>query len=312
MSQDFINLTQAQTFLNNHFDTQPTDITLVGEGAWSRCFGFDLNNDHLVIRFGKYLDDFENDERAYRCYVAPDLPIPKVLEIGEAYDGYYAISERVYGTPLESANAEEWLAVVPSLVDAMEAMRTANLSGSSGFGGWGKGGDGSMKTWSEHLLAVDVDTPDRRTYGWRQRLAQHAPEGEETFVWGYELLQQRISDGAPRSLLHCDLINRNVLMAQGKISGVFDWGCSLYGDHLYELAWFEFWKPWYPEMDVAYLRSALEQRWQSQGYVVENQADRLAVCYLHIGLDHLAYNAYTGDWEALAATANQMKKLVQR
>jgi hypothetical protein len=37
---------------------------------------------------------------------------------------------------------------------------------------------------------------------------------------------------------------------------------------------------------------------------------RLAACYLHIGLDHLAYNAHLGDWETLAATAARMKMLV--
>jgi hypothetical protein len=33
-------------------------------------------------------------------------------------------------------------------------------------------------------------------------------------------------------------------------------------------------------------------------------------CYLHIGLDHLAYNAYLGDWATLAATADRMRALV--
>ncbi|MCA9985799.1 MAG: hypothetical protein KDE59_15945, partial [Anaerolineales bacterium] len=55
---------------------------------------------------------------------------------------------------------------------------------------------------------------------------------------------------------------------------------------------------------------ALETRWQSLGYAVPNQAERLATCYLHIGLDHLAYNAYLGDWETLLATADQMRALV--
>jgi hypothetical protein len=36
------------------------------------------------------------------------------------------------------------------------------------------------------------------------------------------------------------------------------------------------------------------------------------VCYLHIGLDHLAYNTYLGDWSALAATAERMQTLIRR
>ena len=114
----------------------------------------------------------------------------------------------------------------------------------------------------------------------------------------------------PRSLIHSDLINRNVLVHEDKISGIFDWGCSIYGDHLYELAWFEFWAPWLPTLDIPYLRSALEQRWAEVGYAPVDQAARLMACYLHIGLDHLAYNAYKGDWPAVAATAARMHALV--
>ena len=48
-----------------------------------------------------------------------------------------------------------------------------------------------------------------------------------------------------RHLIHSDLLNYNVLVADGRISAVIDWGCAMYGDFLYDLAWFEFWAPWY-------------------------------------------------------------------
>jgi hypothetical protein len=58
------------------------------------------------------------------------------------------------------------------------------------------------------------------------------------------------------------------------------------------------------------LQSALERRWLEVGYVPENKEARLMACYLHIGLDHLAYNAYLEDWAALSATAERMRMLV--
>ena len=135
-----------------------------------------------------------------------------------------------------------------------------------------------------------------------ERLAANA-EGEATFRWGYDLLQNVIDDSMPRSLIHADLINRNVLVDSGAITGVFDWGCSVYGDHLYDLAWFEFWSSWYPDLDMGLLWTTLRRRWQTVGYVPSNMEARLAACYLHIGLDHLAYNAYLGNWPMLAETA---------
>jgi hypothetical protein len=85
---------------------------------------------------------------------------------------------------------------------------------------------------------------------------------------------------------------------------------TLYGDHLYDLAWFEFWAPWHPGLNVAYLRSELERRWHEVGYAPADKEARLIACYLHIGLDHLAYNAYRGDWSALAATAERLRTLM--
>jgi hygromycin-B 4-O-kinase len=300
---------QVQSFLTHYFGSEVANVEVVGAGAWSQCHGFRHNTEELVIRFGKYVDDFKQDQFAYR-YHTSDLPIPEVLDIGEAFGGYYAISTRVHGAALEHLGAKDWLTVVPSLVSALEALRLADVSSTSGFGGWNGEGKALRASWSDHLLAVSDDLPERRTYGWREKLATYA-EGEKAFVWGYELLKQVAQVSVPRCLVHCDLMNRNVLVDKGKISGMFDWGCALYGDHPYDLAWFEFWAPWYPELDIAYLRSELEQQWHKMGYTPNDMNARLLACYLHIGLDHLAYNAYLGDWNTLMATAERMKTLAK-
>ena len=308
MIQNALDSQQAQAFLTQHLSVQPSAVALVGAGAWSQCFGFRVGEQDLVVRFGKYVDDFRKDQRAY-TYATPDLPIPRVSEIGLAFNGYYAISTRAYGIPLEKLNATQWRATVPALAAALEAMRTADLSATHGMGGWGDDGNAAQHSWADHLLAVGVDTPDRRTHGWRKQLASH-PQGKATFAWGFDLLKTVANIEVPRCLLHCDLVNRNVLVDQNKLSGVFDWGCSLYGDHLYELAWFEFWSPWYPDLDIRYLRLELERHWHELGYAPQNKAARLMACYLHIGLDHLAYNAYIEDGAALSATIERMRDLV--
>jgi hygromycin-B 4-O-kinase len=303
-----VNISQAQAFLAGYLDAEPSEVALIGEGAWSRCFGFRRANEELAIRFGNYVDDFRKDQLA-AAYATPDLPIPEVLDVGQAFDGYYAISRRAHGVPLESLSSTQWLAIVPSVVSALEAMRTTDLSSTSGFGGWGAEGQASCASWSDHLLAVGEDTPERRTHGWRKRLST-SPAGDAAFIWGFDLLKRVASDAIPRCLVHCDLINRNVLVGDEWISAVFDWGCSLYGDHLYDLAWFEFWAPWHPKLNIHRLRSELERRWLDVGYAPADKAARLMTCYLHIGLDHLAYNAYLGDWSTLAATAERMRTLV--
>jgi hygromycin-B 4-O-kinase len=298
----------ARAFLAEHVDLAASEVERIGAGAWSHAFGFRLGAEELVVRFGRYVDDFEKDRRAH-AYDAPGLPIPELRAIGPAFAGYYAISTRVRGAPLEALGAAAWREVIPSLVAMLEALRLADISLTTGYGGWDGAGLAAHQSWSTFLLSVGADTPDRRTHGWRARLAC-SPEGEAAFTWGFELLRQVAADGAPRSLIHADLINRNVLVAGEHIMGVFDWGCACYGDHLYDLAWFAFWAPWHPDLDIALLRAALERRWREVGYVPQNLAARLAACYLHIGLDHLAYNAFLGDWQTLTATAERMRTMV--
>ncbi len=299
---------QAGVFLSEHLASPVADVAFIGAGAWSRCFAFWRGGADLVARFGSHLEDFDKDHRA-AGFAREGLPIPQVLEVGRAFDGHFAISTRVHGEPLESVDAAAWRALVPSLATAMEAMRTLDLASSRGFGQWGADGDAAAESWSAYLLGAGSDAPEKRTHGWRSLLARSAV-GEATFVRGLSILQGLDIDDAPRSLVHADLINRNVLVADGRVAGIFDWGCSLYGDHLYELAWFEFWSPWHPNLDVGLLRTELERRWAASGYVPVNREQRMMACYLHIGLDHLGYNAFIGDETNLLATADRMRSLV--
>ncbi|MDH4168514.1 MAG: aminoglycoside phosphotransferase family protein [Acidimicrobiia bacterium] len=111
----------------------------------------------------------------------------------------------------------------------------------------------------------------------------------------------------PRSLVHADLINGNVHVQGDSISGVFDWGCALYGDHLYDLAWLEFWSPWHWNLDVGRLRRALGRTWRRNGGEPTGANRRLLACHRHIGLDHLAYSAHLGHQRAIVDVAHRMR-----
>lgn len=42
-----VSLDHAQRFLDRHFATKAFDLALIGEGGWSRCFGFQVGSDGL-------------------------------------------------------------------------------------------------------------------------------------------------------------------------------------------------------------------------------------------------------------------------
>lgn len=285
---------EARAFLRRWSTPAVTEVIYVGEGQWSRCYGFVQGGRDLVVRFGRHVEDFERDRVAAR-WATVDLPVPEVLDLVEESDWWAAISTRVRGEPLESLSTEGWRTVLPSLLASLDAMRAVDLSASQGFGPWDADGCGRHKSWREALLAVGHEGPDDRTPGWRGTVAAE-PALEAVFVAGLARLTV-LADACPQGhhLIHDDLLNRNVLVTDGRVTGVFDWGCSMYGDHLYDLAHLLFWAPWYPALEALDLRSKTFEHLDLIGLAVPDADHRLTACQLRLGLGALAYSAHIGD-----------------
>ena len=225
----------------------------LGGGDWSSAFSFRLDDRDLVARFGRWRDDFEKDQAAM-VFAGPDLPVPRVLEIGDAFDGAYAISERHFGSFLEELDAEGFRRVLPALLRALDAMRMVPVPREA------RGG-----SWAEWLRDVLVDRPGGRVSGWREKIAS-SPELDALFVAGQSAFDELV-DGCPDLLhvLHLDLVNRNVLVTDDctRLEAVFDWGCLAYGDFLYDVAWLTFWAPWFPGIAATDVRGAALRHYAS-------------------------------------------------
>lgn len=301
---------EARAFLALHLGRGVDSVEWVGAGAWSSCFAFEVDGEPRVVRFGRCLDDFEKDARA-AGFATKVLPVPAVFEIGRAFAGYFAISSRAHGEMLESLDEEGWTRVLPSLFAALDGMRSIDLSSTRGYGGWDAKGDGPYRTWPEFLAAVVVDTPERRTHGWTRRLLESGA-GKAAFDAGLSCMMQ-LADAHPapgRSVVHADLINRNVLVDGGRIAAIFDWGCSFYGDFLYDIAWLAFWASWHPGLRKIDIVERARGHYAAIGLSVPDFEARLRCCMLHIGLDHLAYNAHLGDRAALDDVVRRMRPLL--
>jgi hygromycin-B 4-O-kinase len=307
---DVIDAGQAQSFLSHHFNANASGVALIGAGAWSRCFGFECDGRQLVARFGHHRDDFEKDRRAF-AWSSPKLPIPEVHGLGTAYNGFFAISDRAFGRPMESCAALEWERLVPAVADAFEAMRAADISDKPNWGGWDAAGNATIDTWRDVLLLAARDDPEQRTYGWRDKLMAN-PSAAGTFTWALDLLDEVATNDVPRALTHCDLVNRNVHVDNGSITGIFDWGCSRYADPLYDLAWLQFWEPWHPNLNVALLHEALSERWTNDRQMTFGVIERLLACHLHIALDHLGYGAYRDAWNDVADVESRIRSIVRQ
>jgi hygromycin-B 4-O-kinase len=304
-----IDLVHVIEFLATRFGSDGSDVAQLGTGVWSKAFAFRRAGRDYVIRFGAHQEDFCKDRLAAR-YAGPALPIPRVVELGEAFGGYYAISERVFGGYIDDVDETQMRALLPSLFAALDSARLADLAGTSGYGGWGADGAAPYPSWRAALLDVANDRPALRIHGWHARI-KASSVGVGPFQEAYGHLVE-LADRAPeeRHLIHSDLLHYNVLVEADRVTGVLDWGCGMYGDFLYDLAWLCFWKPWYPAWQHIDFQAEALRHYASIGLHVPHFEDRLCCCQIHIGLAGQAYMAYAGNWTDLQDTAQHTLDVV--
>jgi hygromycin-B 4-O-kinase len=298
----------AERFLRKRYGQDVSDLTPIGHGEWSRAYAFRSGADELIVRFSALDEDFHKDRIAAR-FASSSLPIPEIVAMGALDGGYYAIARRARGGYLDDLDGAGMRATLPALLAALDAMREVDCVATTGYGTWGADGEAPPASWRAALLAIADDQPGDRTHGWRERLAD-SPTGNGPFAAGLERLRALV-EVCPeaRHLIHGDLLNYNVLVADGRISAVIDWGCAMYGDFLYDLAWLVFWAPWYPAWDGIDFEAEAAAHYAAIGLEVPNFAKRLRCYQIHIGLDSQAYNAFRERWDRLADAAARTREV---
>src|SRR5688572_12755033 len=181
MSFEKMNLTREQiSEFQPQFSGSPiTGISALSGGEWSQAFAFKQDGRDYVLRLSESQDDFLIDTFA-NCFSSDRLPIPRIVELGIAFDGYYAVSERAFGTMIDDLDKASMKRVLPSLFETLDAIRETDISDTDGFGMVDVHGKGTKHSWKELLLGVADDIPDRKIYGWREGL-KTSPVGDEPF-----------------------------------------------------------------------------------------------------------------------------------
>ncbi len=270
-------------------------IEPIGAGAWSTAYSFTAEGSNYVIRWGNDRESFDRDALAHSLFNNDKLPLPKVFEVGAWESEYYAISELRDGIFIESLIGPQLTSTLPAIYSLFDALRTADLSKTSGYGLWDERGVGRSTSWREFLEGVSQDNSTKLTHGWRTKI-ELLPNLKTKFDELYADFRPTVEKcPETRYLIHSDLINRNVLVKSDTINAVLDWGSSMFGDYLYDVAWILYYEPWYPSFGKIELSRLLIEHVQKLGGELDKMKERIA-CYLyHIGLDSVGYNVYKGN-----------------
>mgnify|MGYP000175566574 CR=1 FL=1 len=306
--QNSLETSQVETFLLKHLGQEVSKVLPIDQGEWSQAFSFQHAAKDYVIRFGQFGEDFRKDQLA-STFATTNLVIPKITEIGQAFDRYFAISARAFGDMLEGLNEAKMVAIVPAVFSMLDAIRETDISSTTGYGNWNIRTVAPYQNWQSFLLDVFNDPPASRTYGWRASLAS-SPKGDEPFNKAFEVLKSLASKcPEERYLLHTDLLHYNVLTKDNEITAVIDWGNAMYGDFLYELAAFIVWQPWYPAMQKIDWAAEARKHYKSIGLEVPNFEERLRCYEISIGLGGMSYNAFKRNWKDLELTTKRTLEL---
>ena len=281
------------------------ELIPVTGGLWSATYAFTEAGRDYIVRFHERRDDLEKDRFAMR-WGSPRLRVPQIVDIADTPLGPYGISVRARGSPIDDLDADGMRAVLPALFATLDAIREASTSGTTGYGLWHGDGNAPTPTWRANLVNEDAIARSRATL-------VGSPVGTAAFDAGVERMRGLV-DSCPetRYVVHNDLLYRNVLHGPDGIV-MLDWGASIYGDFLYDMALLTIWWPYYASrwrgIDI---RAEIERHYAEIGLQIPHFAERLRCYELDIATSHIAFQGSYGMWDTAAWTAKRTADLAKR
>jgi hygromycin-B 4-O-kinase len=279
----------VRELLREHFGADIEDIRPLAGGAFSRTLAFSAAGRDYVIRLNTSVharESFAKDDYAWRHFAAPALPIPRIVATGTTADGWYAISERAAGRTLNEFSRPAQRAVLPALLDTLDAVSRSDTRASDGYGDWDSDGQGRFASWHAYLASIVDNHMDGYYQNWHHLFDDSFLERDLYEAVTHQMLQLAPACPEERALVHNDFHFENIVADGQQVTAVVDWANALYGDPLYDVAWLT-WQAAHPGWWYDDGAEILRARYGASPHY----ATRIACYQCHIGLDHLRYYA---------------------
>ena len=289
-----ITQTDLLALLIERFSTPVTQVEPIATGQMAKGYFFEANGDEYVIRFtranialGLYKDQY-----AYTHFASPQVPIPEVICIETYQEFTYAITRKMPGQILDSLSEEEYLQLLPSLIETLDAIHQTDVNKTSGYGSFNEQGLSFLSSWAEQLRHVYEEEDEKYFYGKWHTLFDTTFLERDLFDRVYQEMKLLLPTcPTERFLVHADFGSDNTLAENGKITAVLDWANAVYGDFLFDVAWLDMWAP---KLDV---NGRFQQYYQAQNRTIPHYDERFRCCQCYIALDSFRFYAKTGQEE---------------
>ncbi len=264
---------EVVAFLKKNFDSNISSVNFLKGGELSQACSFSTPDNKFIIRINKNRKTYDKDKYAFEHFANVNIPIPEILEIGQFNENlFFAISKMAKGKTFDELDKETTLKLLPKMINTLDEIHNMKIKDDK-YGYWGGLGRAAISSWKEFMLHRDdklVNThPEddliQKLHQSIQNLVIYLPEGSY--------------------LVHGDYGFNNLVTDGEIITGVLDWGESVYGDFIYDLAWLTFWPS---EIDFA---DVFKKHYQDIGKKVDHFEERLRCYQLQIGLGSLGFFA---------------------
>jgi hygromycin-B 4-O-kinase len=296
--------------LQEHFERPILNLQLAEGGNVAQTFSFTVgprsdpdaensgshntegNQEYIVSFNPTMLVNFEKQAYVEENFASPIIPVPRQVHRGRLGEVYFAITEKAPGQNLLQIPRSEYLGLIPTQIELLDAIHQVSLGERPGYGYGVFDGNGIAlwPSWRAHLESVKEEGPAGDFFENWHALFQTSFLEREVFERLFSEMMQLISYcPEERFLVHGNYGFGNLLAQGGRITAVLDWMNARYGDFLYDIAWLDFWSPkdgWHERF---------QQYYRSMGREVPFYGERVLCYQSYIALDALKFYAKAGN-----------------
>jgi hygromycin-B 4-O-kinase len=222
---------QILALLQEQFSAPILHLTPMTEGQIAQTLAFTVEGQDYILRFTRHMRvNLEKEAYLYEHIASPQIPIPPIMKVGRLGELHYAISHRVPGKPMNKLPRQEYDQLLPTLIETLAVIHHVDVRDRLNYGTFNDDGIGLFPSWRRYLEQIREEEEPWEFYGKWHGLFEQAFLEREIFEHIYSQMVHLL-DACPeeRFLVHGDYGLSNVIVHEGRITGVLDWLEAKYG-----------------------------------------------------------------------------------